>query len=122
MNILAIALQVALGLVFLGAGGSKIVGAPMQVKTFDRLHLPQGFRLIVGVVEIIGALGILVGVTVHWFAAIGAIWLIGVMAGALLAQIRVRDTARRIVPPAVFLVAATIVVALRWSALFGHFI
>ena len=121
MNIVAIVLQVLLGLVFMGAGASKIAGARMQVETFDRLHLPQWFRPVVGIVEVIGVVGILAGVAVHWLAAVAAIWFVGVMLGALMTHVRVRDAARDVVPAAVLLCVATIVVALRWPSLVGHF-
>jgi uncharacterized membrane protein YphA (DoxX/SURF4 family) len=121
VNIVATVLQVLLGLAFLGAGVSKLAGAQMQVEIFDRLRLSQSFRPIVGIVEIIGALGILAGVAVHWVAAVAAIGLVGVMLGALLTHIRSRDAVQNVVPPAVLLCVAAIVVALRWSSLVGHF-
>lgn len=120
MNIVATALQILLGVVFLGAGASKLAGARMQVETFDRLHLPQWFRPIVGIVEVIGALGIAVGVGVHWVAAVAAIWLVAIMLGALTAHIRIGDAARNVVPPAVLLCVAAIVSALRWPSLAGQ--
>ncbi len=97
MNIVAIVLQVLLGLVFMGAGASKLAGARMQVENFDSLHLPQWFRPVVGIVEIIGVVGILAGVAVPWVAALAALWLVAVMLGALMTHIRVRDVAQNFV-------------------------
>lgn len=120
MNIIATGLQVFLGLVFLGSGASKIVGAQRQVESFDLLRLPQWFRPIVGGVEIIGALGIIAGTVLHWLAVAAAIWLVGIMLGALLTHLRIRDTAQHFMPPAVLLCVAALVIALRWSSLVGH--
>jgi len=122
MNIVAIVLQVLLGVAFLGAGASKMAGAQTQVKNFDRWRLPQGWRPIVGLVELIGALGLLVGVVLPWVAAIAAVLLVVVMLGALLTHVRIRDVAQHFVPPAVLLCLAASVVVLQWSALVGHFI
>jgi uncharacterized membrane protein YphA (DoxX/SURF4 family) len=121
MNIVATMFQVLLGLVFLGAGASKLAGARMQVESFDRYRLPQPFRPIVGIIEIIGALGILASVAVPWLAALAALWLVGVMLGALMTHIRIRDSIQNFVPPAVLLCVAAITVVLRWSALAGSF-
>src|SRR4051812_29797447 len=121
MNMIATVLQVLLGLVFLGAGGSKIAGARMQVETFDRLRLPQWFRPIVGIIEIVGALGLLVGLVMPLVTAVAAIWLVGVMVGALITHSRNRDSVQNFVPPTVLLCIAATVITLRWSALVGFF-
>lgn len=75
---------------------------------------------IVGGVEVIGALGIMAGMALHCLATAAAIWLVGIMPGALLAPLRIRDTAQHVLRPAVLLCVATIVVALRWSSLVGN--
>lgn len=117
MNGLALALQVMLGLVFLGAGASKIAGAPSQVANFDRWRLPQMLRPVVGAIELIGAGGLLAGLPVHWLAALAALWLGGDMLGALVVHVRVREAIRAYAPPVVLLALAAVVVALRWSSL-----
>lgn len=113
MSMIVTVLQVLLGLFFLASGGSKIAGAKVQVENFERWRLPQWFRSVVGVVEVIGALGLLAGVAVHWLASVAALWLAAVMVGALLTHTRVRDAAQNFAPAAVLLVIAVIVVALR---------
>lgn len=121
MNLIATVLQVLLGLVFLGAGGSKLAGAQMQVESFDRWRLPQWFRPMVGGIELVGAMGLLVGLALPWLTAVAALWLGGVMVGALLTHLRARDSAQNFVPPTVLLGVAATVVSLRWSALVGLF-
>ncbi len=86
------ALQILLGLFFFASGGSKIAGVKPMVDNFDHWQLPQWFRPIVGYVEIIGALGLLVGLLVRWVAPLAALWLCAVMLGALATHARIRDT------------------------------
>ena len=52
--------RVALALVFLGAGTSKLVGEPAMVTMFDDVGAGQWLRLVVGGLEVAGAVGVLV--------------------------------------------------------------
>lgn len=49
---------------FFAAGGAKLAGVPMMVSVFDHIGLGQWFRLVTGVVEVIGAIALLVPATV----------------------------------------------------------
>jgi hypothetical protein len=42
------------------AGGAKLAGNPMMVQVFDQIGVCQWFRYLTGVVEIVGALALLV--------------------------------------------------------------
>jgi len=44
---------------FLSAGGAKIFGVPMMVEIFQQIGLGQWFRYLTGVLEIVGAITIL---------------------------------------------------------------
>src|SRR6266403_2423755 len=48
------AVQIVLGLVFLAAGCAKLLGADLMVQEFELIGLGQGFRLVVGMVEMAG--------------------------------------------------------------------
>lgn len=122
MNVVLIVLQTLLGLVFLGAGGSKIAGVPTQIQNFDHWHISQRLRPVVGLFEIVGALGMLGSILLPWLAPIAALWLVMIMLGALLTHIRIHDTAQHFVPPFALLCFAALVAVLRWSALMEHFI
>ncbi|WP_298958078.1 DoxX family protein [uncultured Methylobacterium sp.] len=87
-NMAAWVLQVVLALAFLGAGGAKLTGVPMMVESFDRIGLGQWFRIVTGLVEIVGAVALLV----PGYALFGAIWLAITMAGAILAHLLVLPT------------------------------
>jgi uncharacterized membrane protein YphA (DoxX/SURF4 family) len=76
------ALQIALAAAFLGAGGSKLAGTPDMVALFDAVGVGQWFRYVTGVLEIAGAILLLV----PSLAGLGALHLAGVMAGAILAH------------------------------------
>lgn len=109
MNLIVQALQVLVAFVFLGAGGSKLAGAPHQVARFDAWRLPQWLRPVVGSAEALGALGLLVGLAVPEVAPLAAIGLCGLMVGALLTHARIHDTLRHAAPAATLLALATII-------------
>lgn len=84
MTYLSLGIRALLTLVFIAAGGAKIIGAPMMVEEFEILGAGQWFRYFTGLVEVIGAAmlwwpnrqivgasllgGTMVGaVFVHWF-------------------------------------------------------
>jgi uncharacterized membrane protein YphA (DoxX/SURF4 family) len=52
---------------FLAAGGAKLAGAPMMVEVFDHIGIGQWFRVVTGLIEIAGAVALLVPAT----AAVG---------------------------------------------------
>lgn len=52
MYYVSLALRVILSLVFLAAGGAKLVGVEMMVETFDAIGWGQWFRYVTAFVEI----------------------------------------------------------------------
>ena len=54
------ALRVVLGLAFLAAGGSKLAGAPAMVAMFAKIGFGQWFRILTGLLEVAGAIGLFV--------------------------------------------------------------
>lgn len=112
MGILTVILQILLGLAFLGAGGSKLAGSQQMVEMFEHFRYPRWFMYFTGVVEVTGALGVLIGIFVPILALLGGLLLIATMIGALITHVRVKDPASRMAPPAVLLVLAVIVIFL----------
>lgn len=49
---------------FLAAGIAKLMGVPMMVGVFDQIGAGQWFRLVTGVIEVVGALTLLLPITV----------------------------------------------------------
>jgi len=52
--------QIALALMFLMAGGSKLAGVPAMVGLFNALGLGQWFRYVTGVVEVTAGIALLI--------------------------------------------------------------
>ena len=71
--------QVLLAAAFLGAGYSKLSGAPEMVQSFELLGFGQWFRYLTGGIEVAAALLLLV----PRLAGFGALLLVGTMAGAV---------------------------------------
>ena len=64
-------LRILLALAFLAAGGAKLASVPAMVQIFDTLGFGQWFRYVTGVVEIVGAVALLIPA----YAVLGAAWL-----------------------------------------------
>jgi putative oxidoreductase len=72
-------------LVFVAAGGAKLAGAPQMVAMFAKVGFGQWFRYFTGLLEIAGAVGLLL----PGYAFYAALLLAIVMVGAVIAQIAV---------------------------------
>ena len=75
--------QGLLAAAFLAAGGAKLAGVPMMVQIFDQIGMGQWFRIVTGLVEVAGAVALLV----PGFAALGAAWLGATMFFAVLTHL-----------------------------------
>jgi uncharacterized membrane protein len=74
------ALQALLAIMFAMAGASKVFGDPAMVEMFATIGIGQWFRYLVGVLEIAGALGVLV----PRLSGLAALGLVCLMVGATL--------------------------------------
>jgi putative oxidoreductase len=81
-------LSVLVALAFLGAGGAKLAGAAAMVELFDKVGLGQWFRYFTGMLEVAGAIGLLIS----RYALHAAILLALVMVGAIIAHLTVLGT------------------------------
>lgn len=72
-------LQILLAVAFLGAGFSKLSGAPPMVTLFENIGMGQWFRYVTGALEIVGAILLLI----PRLSGVGALLLTGVMLGAV---------------------------------------
>ncbi|CAN5838244.1 hypothetical protein BH23ACT11_BH23ACT11_20820 [soil metagenome] len=112
MGILTVILQVVLALVFIGAGGSKLVATQQMVEMFDHFKYPRWFMYFTGAVEVTGAVGVLVGILVPVLAVLGGLLLAATMVGAIFTHIRAKDPVSMMIPPSVLLALAIIVLVL----------
>jgi putative oxidoreductase len=72
-------IRILLALAFGAAGASKLAGVPQMVQLFDAVGFGQWFRYLTGVVEILGALLLLVPST----GFLGGVLLFATMVGGL---------------------------------------
>ena len=87
-NILAWILAVLLAVVFLFAGGVKLLGSRAMVQEFTQIGAGQWLRYVTGVLEVSGAIGVLIPKYRLW----AALQLAVVMAGATAVNIFVLHT------------------------------
>lgn len=73
------ALKGLLAVAFLSAGGAKLYGVPMMVENFHHIGFGQWFRYLTGVLEIVGAVTILM----PRLAAFSGVLLSCIMVGAI---------------------------------------
>ena len=78
-------LQILAAAAFFAAGGPKLTGAPMMVAMYDKIGVGQWFRYLTGILEISGAISLLV----PRFTFYGAALLAVVMLGAITAHLTV---------------------------------
>lgn len=109
---LSIILQIILGLGFIMFGYMKFTSEDM-VKGFDHFGLPQWFRIVTGVFEWIGAVGMIVGIWYPMLALLSGIWLAIIMFFAILAHIRAKDPIAQSGMPAILLVLSIVVALLN---------
>jgi uncharacterized membrane protein YphA (DoxX/SURF4 family) len=99
----ALILQGLLAAAFLSAGGAKLAAVPMMVQIFDQIGMGQWFRIVTGLVEVAGAVALLV----PGYAALGAAWLGATMFFAVLTHFFILHTSAL---PALVLLALNVVV------------
>ena len=78
-----VAIKALLSLAFLAAAYLKLSSQPRMVAEFGQIGLGQGFRYVTGAIEVVGAALLLWPRT----AFFGAMTLLGICGGALLAQV-----------------------------------
>jgi len=121
MSILIIIVQVVLGLLFVLIGSMTVAGMKMFVENFRHFGYPQWFRVVTGSLEVLGGLGLLIGIRLPWLAALASAGLTLVMLGAILTHLRIREPLQKIVLPIVLGVLAIVVAASYWPT-FLHLI
>ena len=98
--------QIALALMFIMAGGSKLAGVPEVVEMFGAIGLGQWFRYLTGGIEVLGSILILV----PSLAFIGALLLTVTMVGAVVTHLFVIGGS-----PLVPLVLLTVALVVAWA-------
>jgi len=94
-------------LAFLGAGGAKLAGAASMVELFDKVGRGQWFRYFTGLLEVAGAIGLLIPRYAFYAAGLLAV----VMVGAVIAHLTVLGASPAV--PVVLLVLSGTIAWLR---------
>lgn len=103
--------QGLLGIAEVAAGGTKLAGVDSQVEVFEHLGYPQWFRLVTGGLEVTAGLALLAAfVVAPSLALAGGLLAAAVLVGALGSHVRASDDPGEMVPAAVLLVLAGIVI------------
>jgi uncharacterized membrane protein YphA (DoxX/SURF4 family) len=110
-----IVLQILLALTFLAIPLSRIAGAPTLQQVLA-LNVPLWLIWLANVIELSGAVLLLVGFRVDLLAVIGALLIAASMIGATLAHVRAGSLFAEVPWTLIFLGLSLIVVLLRWSA------
>ena len=98
-------LSAMLALIFVLAGGMKLMSQPNMVREFVQVGLGQWFRYFTGILEVAGAIAILIPPASRW----GAVALASVMSGAIVAHFTVLHS-----PPFLPAVLLVLVFAAAW--------
>lgn len=101
-------LQVLLAALFVLAGTIKFVD-PMWPRNFARWGYPDGFYLVIGVLEAIGGLSLLVPRVASYGAA-----MLGVIMIAASLTHAIHGESGRVAPPLLYLALLAVVGAVRW--------
>ena len=109
-NISAWVLQVILGLMFLMAGSSKFQHASVWERKFQNWGFPDHYYIIIGILEMIGAIGLFI----PRFMKPAAIFLITIMIGAAATHL-FNNEASEIMRPGMFLILLPVLLYLRKS-------
>jgi putative oxidoreductase len=98
-------LSVLLALIFLMAGSMKLMSRPNMVQEFAQVGLGQWFRYFTGLLEVAGAICIVVPKLSRW----GAVVLAAVMSGAVVAHLTALHS-----PPTLPAILLIMVLAVAW--------
>ncbi|MBD0383961.1 DoxX family protein [Paenibacillus sedimenti] len=116
MHITSIVLQVILGLGFIMFGLMKF-GAKQMVQEFQRYGYSKGFRIFTGLIELIGAAGMIVGIWNPQFAALAGILLAATMIGGIITHIRLKDPGKNLGAPFILLILSVVVAIMNLNFL-----
>jgi putative oxidoreductase len=112
MHIFSVVLQLILGLAFFMSCFMKF-GSKQQVEAFKHYGYPQGFRIVTGVVEVVGAIGLIVGIWYPIVATLAGLWLGVTMLCAVITHIRIKDPGKVMGAPIVLLILSVLVAVLN---------
>lgn len=117
MFVLTVIVVIVTAAAFVMAGYGKVRGTPQQVDIAERLRIEWSAYRLVGVAELLGSLGLLIGLWLSWLGVVAAICLVVLTAGALVSHLRVEDTPKEMLPAFVYLLLGLLTLSLRLTTL-----
>ena len=98
---------------FLITGSVKVAGLPQSLAIRDHLGVaPRSWRL-VGLLEIAGAVGVFVGLSVHLLGRLALVGLAALMVGAIASRVRVHDPVKVVAVDVLVLAVVVVTAVLR---------
>ncbi len=115
MNIALIILTALLGLATAFSAVGKFSKNPKAVDMLRQLGITDSQIRTLGIVEVLGALGLLVGIWIPILGLLAAIGFVLYFLGALIKHVRAKDAAKDVAPAVVLLVLSIIVTILQFA-------
>lgn len=113
MFIVTIVLAVLLALGYGASGLQKVTGSESGLKSADHVGVSHGRWKAIGGLEILAAVGLLVGLAVWPLGVAAGIGLVLLMAGAITYHLRAGDSAKLFGPAAIFGLLSLVEVIVR---------
>jgi hypothetical protein len=79
------------GLLFICTGAVKLVGVPFSLAMRDHLGVSVNLWRIIGALEVLGGMGVIIGIAVEWLQILTYGCLAALMVGALMYRFRAKD-------------------------------
>jgi uncharacterized membrane protein YphA (DoxX/SURF4 family) len=109
---MTVGVPVALAVLFLLSGATKLVRHPTSVVASDKLAIPAPAWCLLGAAEVAGAAGVLIGLSVKPLGIAAATGLVLVGVGAVVAHRRAHDPLAHTAPAVLALLLAVATLAL----------
>lgn len=113
MSIALIVLAVLLGIAATGSAVQKLRRDPRVMESMSSVGVRPAQVPVLAVLELLGALGLLIGIWVPWIGIAAAIGLALYFLGAVVAHLRMRAAAKEFAPALILAVLAIVVVVLE---------
>ena len=115
MNIALVILATLLGLMTAFSAVGKFSRNPKAVDMLRQLGITDSQIRLLGIVEVLGALGLLIGIWVPILGLLAAIGFVLCFLGALIKHVRAKDPMKDMAPALVLLILSIIVTILQFA-------
>ncbi|WP_211748553.1 DoxX family protein [Paenibacillus sp. Marseille-Q4541] len=114
---LATVLQIVVGVAFIMLGISKFTSKEIDAR-YKSFGLPEWFRHVLGIIEILGAVLLFIGTWNFLLGAVGAFFLAIIMASAIIMQFKLgKGSMSGVSTSAILLVMCVVILSMDWMKL-----